>query len=401
MSLRKVAGLLAAFGLTVGLIGGGVGAVFQDQVTATENINVGTFSCGITTATTGATLGAVDALGYAHTVSYTAPTIMSSAAGSAPFSFTVKNTGSIPDVLTVSTSPASSPFSIIGAPFAAVPLAAGASHPYNTGVSWAELSNANLGASGSVTWTVNCGEAAAAGNVIFDNTAASLPSNLPSYGPEAYSYTEWGGGATFAGTARKLSTATVTMSSWACQSGSWDAGCVTTPGATYDVPITFSVYAVGTGNVVGTLITSKTQTFAIPYRPSADTTNCSATPTKWFDSTTCFNGKAVNITFTFPAGTTLPGAAIFGVTFSTRDSGYSPLGGTGGPTDSLNIATYPGTGTATQAVVGTWLPNATSSYLSPRGASTLVGLAAVTQMPTGPSDNFVGYEPAVQITATN
>ena len=56
MTLRKIAGLLAAFGLTLGLIGGGVGAVFQDQVTATQNINVGTFECKITDAdATGAT----------------------------------------------------------------------------------------------------------------------------------------------------------------------------------------------------------------------------------------------------------------------------------------------------------------------------------------------------------
>jgi predicted ribosomally synthesized peptide with SipW-like signal peptide len=158
MSVRKIAGLFAGFALAVGLIGAGVSASFTDSVTAQQNINVGTFSCGITTASTGATFGAVDALGYAHSVSYTAPTIMSSIAGSAPFSFTVKNTGSIPDVLTVATSAVSAPFSIIGAPFAAVPLAAGASHLYSTGVSWAELGNGNLGASGAVTWTVSCKE---------------------------------------------------------------------------------------------------------------------------------------------------------------------------------------------------------------------------------------------------
>ena len=50
MTLRKIAGLLAAFGLTVGLIGGGVGAVFQDQVTATEDISVGKVACEITSA---------------------------------------------------------------------------------------------------------------------------------------------------------------------------------------------------------------------------------------------------------------------------------------------------------------------------------------------------------------
>jgi len=53
-------------------------------------------------------------------------------------------------------------------PMAAVPLAAGGSHDYNTGVQWTELSNADLGATGTVTWTVSCGELPA---------AASLPAN--------------------------------------------------------------------------------------------------------------------------------------------------------------------------------------------------------------------------------
>ena len=230
-----------------------------------------------------------------------------------------------------------------------------------------------------------------------------LPSNLPSYGPEAYSYNEWGGGVTFAGTARKLATATVTMSSWACESGSWSAGtCASTPGDTYSVPIAFTLYDVGAGNTVGGNFASVTQTFAIPYRPSADPAHCTDSDAgKWWDGTACKNGKAVNITFTFPAGTTLPAAAIFGVTFNTTSSGYSPLGAGSHPTDSLNIATYPANDVATQAVAGTWLPDDTHSYLSPRTAATIIGLGAVANMPTGSGDNFVSYMPAVKITATN
>ena len=98
---------------------------------------------------------------------------MSSAAGSAPFSFTVQNTGTIADVLTVSTTPVSAPWSVINAPFAPAPLAAGATHVYNTGVSWTALDNSNLGQSGSVTWTVTCGENIPA--VVFDNTPSALP----------------------------------------------------------------------------------------------------------------------------------------------------------------------------------------------------------------------------------
>lgn len=394
MSLRKIAVILAAGGLAVGLVGGGVGAQFTDQVQAIQGIQVGTFSCVISDG--GGGVISADK----HSVTYSTFNITSSAAASDPINFTVQNTGSIGDVLTVSTTPVSAPFSIIGMPFAAVPLAPSATHTYNTGVQWTELNNSNLGQTGSVTWTVNCGEQAAAGaTVIFDNTAAVLPSNLPSYGPEAYSYNEWGGGVTFAGTARNLSTATVTMSSWACQTGSWTVpfgtpgACVTTPGATYNVPITFNIYAVTGTNSVGALLATKTQTFVIPYRPSSIAGGDGET---WNGSS---HGIADNITFTFPAGTTLPDTAIFGVTFNTDHSGYVPINGSSAPTDSLNIATYPATDTATQAVVGTWLPNDTSSYLSPRGASTMIGDAAVTNMPTGSGDNFVSYMPAVQITA--
>jgi hypothetical protein len=390
MSLRKMVGLIAGFALAVGLLGAGVGASFTDLVTAKENINVGMFQCKIVAATPTAEIAA-----DGKSVTYTAPQIVSSAPGSAPFSFTVKNTGTIDQALTVSTSAVSAPWSIIGAPFAPVPLAAGGQHAFSTGVAWTELSNAEIGATGAVTWTVNCNENQP--TVVFDNHPTTLPSNLPSYGAQAYSFNEWGGGVSFAGSARKLAAATVTMSSWACQTGGWSTGdCSTTPGATYNVPITFNVYNVGAGNTVGTLIASKTQTFTISFRPSPDTVCGDG---RWSDGTSCFNGKAVNITFDF-TGQTLPDKAIFGITYQTLSSGYPPLGGTSGPTDSLNIATYPGTGTATPASVGTWPIDDVHAYVAPRTATTMIGTAPVTQMPTGPSDDFVGYMPAVQITAS-
>ncbi len=390
MSLRKIAGLFAGFALTVGLIGNGVMASFSDSVTANENISVGTFQCLVVQPSDGLIAG------DGKSVTYTAPTINSSAAGSAPFSFSVQNTGSIDAVLTVSASPVSAPWSIMNQPFAAVPLAAGATHVYNTGIQWTELDNSNLGQTGTVTWTVSCNENGP--TAIFDNTPTVLPLNLPSYGAQAYSFNEWGGGVTFAAGPRKLSTATVIMSSWACESGAWNVpfgttgACVTTPGATYSVPITFNVYNVAAGNTVGSLITSKTQPFVIPYRPSSV---AGGDLTTWNGSS---HGLAVAITFTF-AGETLPDTAIFGITYQTLSSGYPPLGGTSGPADSLNIATYPGEGTATQAVVGTWLPDDTHSYVGVRGTLTMIGNAAVATMPTGPSDDFVGYMPAVKITA--
>jgi predicted ribosomally synthesized peptide with SipW-like signal peptide len=394
MSLRKLAGLAAGFALAVGLIGAGVSASFTDSVTAKENINVGTFSCGITTATTGATYGAIDALGYAHSVSYTAPTIMSSAAGTAPFFFTVKNTGSIADVLTVSTSPVSSPWSIIGAPFTAVPLSAGASTTYNTGVSWTALDNSNLGQTGTITWTVNCGENGP--TVIFDNSPANAaafysPNLYYSESLGAQSQSQFGTQVGFAGSARKIQTVTVAMSDWACQTGSWNDGtCLTTSGATFPVAITFNVYAVGTGNAVGGSVATKTQTFAIPYRPSADV-SCPKTGSQTAVGAAfrdpaghCQNGSVSEITFTF-AGETVPNSAIFGIA-------YAPTGDAG----SLNVMLYPSdadTPIAAQPAVGSF-PLPSEIY-----ADHTSGTTFPFQLDT--ADDYSGIQPAVQFTATN
>ncbi len=157
MSLRKTVGLLAGFALAVGLIGGGVSAAFTDQVAAVQHINVGTFQCKIVAAAPvgSATIIATDG----KSVTYTAPTIMSSAAGSAPFSFTVQNTGTIADVLTVSQTGVASPFSsILAAPVTPVTLTVGGTKVYDAGLKWTELGTANLGQAVSITYTVNCNE---------------------------------------------------------------------------------------------------------------------------------------------------------------------------------------------------------------------------------------------------
>jgi len=160
MSLRKIAGLLAAGGLTVGLIGGGVGAQFYDSVTATENIDVGTFACKIISATPGAASDGIAAGGKSLT--FTAPTIQSSAPGSAPFSFTVENTGSITQSLTVSSSWTgnlpSNFSSILATPTTPATLVAAGTKTYSAGIQWTALDNFALGKAGSITYTVNCGE---------------------------------------------------------------------------------------------------------------------------------------------------------------------------------------------------------------------------------------------------
>lgn len=181
---------------------------------------------------------------------------------------------------------------------------------------------------------------------IYDSIIDPNPGNVPSLSFEATGTAQFGNQINFSGTSRVLNTVDVQMSSWACQSGSWTGSpspCATTPGATFSVPITLNIYGVGpaTGNgpsTVGALLATDTQTFAIPYRPSADPINCPSNPTHWYYAglDTCFNGFFTDIGFTF-GHITLPNSVIYGITFNTNTAGPNPLGHTG-PTDSLNVA---------------------------------------------------------------
>src|SRR5262252_5598690 len=101
--------------------------------------------------------------------------------------------------------------------------------------------------------------ALAQGNAIYDVIPNPLAGNYPSQPFQAAQAAELGDRAAFIIPGRALTTVTVTMSSWACQTGHWTIGCVTAPGATFTHPITLNLYNVGAGNSVGSLITSITQ----------------------------------------------------------------------------------------------------------------------------------------------
>jgi hypothetical protein len=92
----------------------------------------------------------------------------------------------------------------------------------------------------------------------------------------------------------------------------------------------------------GTLIATRTQTFAIPWRPAADPTCPGGTAWRASDGN-CYNGLAFTVTFDF-TGTPVPGQIIYGVAFNTQTWGYNPIG-TPGPYVSLNfgLATLPPT----------------------------------------------------------
>lgn len=164
---------------------------------------------------------------------------------------------------------------------------------------------------------------------------SKVSGNVTSVGFEASQTTEFGDQVALSGTNRTLNTMTALFSSWACQTGSWQGGdCATTPGATFDVPITFTIYD---SNDTTTPLATETQTVAMAYRPSASAKCTDSDAGKWYNSTdkTCYNGFPQTVTMVMDP-TTLPDNVIWSVHYDT----YSTNGNVSGPADSLNVGAY-------------------------------------------------------------
>lgn len=245
-------------------------------------------------------------------------------------------------------------------------------------------------------------------SAIYDSTSNPLPGNVASFGYEATASSAIGDRVRFsAGSGRHLTTVVPTMSSWGCESGHWNTGdCATTPGATFSHPITLNIYQVGAGNQVGALIRSVTQTFAIPYRPSADPVNCNGVNAgKWYHapSNTCFNGYAVNITFNLASlNLVLPNEVIYGIAYNTTHYGAAPIG-EGAPCfstpqgcgyDSLNLGVAQGAPT-----VGTDPAPADAYYNSPFGSNYCDGGAGGVNTFRLDAGCWTGFKPAIQFNA--
>lgn len=251
--------------------------------------------------------------------------------------------------------------------------------------------------------------------VIYNSSVQPLPGNLPSEGAEAYAFNEFGDEVTFGGTARTLNAVKVTLSSWGCEHGNWYANnCVTTPGDKFPIPITLNIYHASVPGpnstvVPGSLITTATKTFNVPYRPTANLNKCNQTNSslgKWYSSATatCYNGKAVNITFNYKSlGLTLPNDVVFGVAYNTSHYGYSPIGESpacytsdaGCPYDSLNIALGPVVTVGTQTHVDTVFQN-TSQPGQLCDAAPALGVFNLDSPVTA---CWGGYVPAIQVIA--
>jgi len=175
--------------------------------------------------------------------------------------------------------------------------------------------------------------------IAFDSMPSPFPSNMPSYGFEAYALKSLGDRVTLKpGTPRILDSISVGMSSWACESGQWSTNdCVSGANSVYSHPITMNVYDAEHANLLATL----TQPFSIPYRPSADPTCTGADAGKWKDATgVCKNGLAFKIAFDLHAlNVTLPDTFIYEVLYNTNTQGPQPIGQPGSY-DDLNVGVY-------------------------------------------------------------
>lgn len=172
-----------------------------------------------------------------------------------------------------------------------------------------------------------------ADTLIYNNIPSPLAPNIPSLGYEATLASQFGGLIQFAGSSPSyaLTSATVEMSDWALASSYTPNGTTITAAGFY-VPLTLSLYNVGPGDTVGSLIGSDLLDALIPWRPAA-TGGCGSGYLA--SDGNCYNGSLSAVTFNL-TGITVPGQVIYGLSFNTTDYGANPTG-VAGPYDSLNF----------------------------------------------------------------
>ncbi len=181
---------------------------------------------------------------------------------------------------------------------------------------------------------------APAPTTVYDSINSPMPPNVPSLGFQATQTSAFGDRVQLSPGARRLTSFTVMMSSWGCETGG-GATCSTNPGATFDHPLTLTLYrsAPGTPTGIGTQVLTQTTTFSIPFRPSRDATCAGGTAWRASDNN-CYNGFATPVTFDFPALPTIPTNVVWTMSYNTSNYGPAPIGATctnNCAYDSLNV----------------------------------------------------------------
>jgi PKD domain len=178
-------------------------------------------------------------------------------------------------------------------------------------------------------------------SVLAFDSLTPLPPNIVSGGFQATALNSLGDRVALqAGSPRTLDSITIAMSSWACETGAWNAACASTVGSSFNHPLTLKIFS-----STGAELSSVTQAFTIPFRPSADPTCVGADVGKWKGSDgICYNGFATKITFDLTASrVTLPSDDFsYVLSYNTNTQGPAPIGSSG-PYDSLNVGFYPST----------------------------------------------------------
>jgi hypothetical protein len=168
----------------------------------------------------------------------------------------------------------------------------------------------------------------------FNAIPEPFPANYSSYSLRAYSIKAIGDHVTLkAGSPHTLATFSVGLSSYACQSGTYNSGCASAAGATFTAPITINLYT-----AAGVLLGSKTQVVTMPYRPAVDPT-CPIPANFQYRAAdgNCYTGVAFKATVDLRSlKLAVPDSFVYDVAYNTQASGYAPTG-VPGPIDSVNV----------------------------------------------------------------
>jgi hypothetical protein len=253
--------------------------------------------------------------------------------------------------------------------------------------------------------------ASASAMAIYNNLPKPAPGDLVSQSFEATGTSEWGGQVEFKSAGkpkRVLSSVTLGMSSYACQTGS-GLTCASGKMAKFKLPITLNVYAVNPANQepVQPALASVTQEFEIPYRPSASAL-CPVTSEGVGWGAECKIGRLHEITFAVPGAVTVANTAIVAVAFNTENYGAAPTGKPG-PENSLNVATnatYSYNETAKEFELGSGPapsigadPLPSDAYINSVNAGEYGSTPDPGQFALA-SGNWAGFQPAFEIKAS-
>ena len=188
--------------------------------------------------------------------------------------------------------------------------------------------------------------ASAAPAVVYDSIPDEQPASYPSLGYQATSTWEFGDHVQLGSDNRTITDVTISLTSWACESGQWNLGdCETTPGSTFSHPVTMNLYEVdnsGSTPLAGDLIASATNDVVAPYRPTPSPDECaqSAGSKPWWDAEreSCQNGLAFDVDFDFSSASAISGNdVIVTIAFDTQSYGENPTA-ENGPYNALNVS---------------------------------------------------------------